>query len=127
MSDDDKFDRFMQRVLQRPLPNDSMARVRILAKELAAGALEELWNSTIFAPYRRISDEGKEGYHPQDVSIQRYLTTKWNNTYPNLQLLKNSGFLHQSDKSNFMLNQQILYPLSFHIDVKTVAHLPCLS
>ena len=34
---DDKFEAFMQRVMQRPLPNNPMARIRTLAKELAEG------------------------------------------------------------------------------------------
>ncbi len=53
-------DEFIEMVCQRPLPQNSMARIRTLAKELAEGASEEVWSSNIkdaFTPGKSIEDD----------------------------------------------------------------------
>jgi hypothetical protein len=47
VSDDDRFEQFMEKVMQRSLPHNPMARVRMLAKELAEGALDHVWDEYI--------------------------------------------------------------------------------
>lgn len=47
MTNEPNFADFIDRITQRALPRNSMARVRTLAKELAEGAAEGHWNSII--------------------------------------------------------------------------------
>jgi hypothetical protein len=47
MVDEAKFDLFIERVCGRALPQNPMAKVRTLAKELAEGAAEGHWDTTI--------------------------------------------------------------------------------
>ena len=43
MEDQEKFEVFIQKVMQRPLPSSPMERIKTLARELAEGASEEIW------------------------------------------------------------------------------------
>jgi hypothetical protein len=47
MADDKAFELWLDRVVQVPLPKNKMARVRTLAKELAAGVTEGFWNAEL--------------------------------------------------------------------------------
>lgn len=69
---------FIEQVTQRPLPQHPMTRVRVLAKELAEGAVAHLWRTYIYTFRREVADE--------NVSI--YLEKRWNNDYPSLDLLE---------------------------------------
>jgi hypothetical protein len=48
MSDEERLAQFMETVLARPLPQNPMARVRTLAKEMAEGAALSLWNIYLY-------------------------------------------------------------------------------
>lgn len=90
---------FVQRVIQRPLPSDSMGRIRTLAKELAEGAAEGLWEIAIayettetdtFGGYKYISNAFKSG------SVNFYLAQRWNNSFPDFRLLEVNGLIGRS-------------------------------
>lgn len=69
MTEQERFDAFIQRVSQRTLPANPMTRVRTLARELAEGVTEGLWElSFMFLRY------GK-----QDVEFQEYVGDRSDN------------------------------------------------
>ncbi|MAS32850.1 MAG: hypothetical protein CL610_02510 [Anaerolineaceae bacterium] len=77
-------DEFLDNVCQRPLPQNPLARIRTLAKELAEGALAEIWDVNI-----RI-DRGRV----KEASVETYFTQRWDNSYPKIPLAARSGYLH---------------------------------
>lgn len=94
MSQQNNFEAFMQEVVQREMPENRIARVRTLAKELAEGALEGFWN---------VRDMTSDG----NCSI--YLRDRWqNHFYPYLSLLEPNGYMlnNQLEKSAFDLVQE---------------------
>ena len=72
-------------VCQRPLPQNRMGRVRTLAKELAEGAAEDLWEVNV-----RLSMSD-----PTDVGVRQYIDQRWNNDYPNWILLIRNDYLDE--------------------------------
>lgn len=87
-----KFEDFMQRTLQRALPVNSMARVRVLAKEFAEGAAEELWGSAVYRAFR-------EDVYPMGEVLGQYLERRWAAKQPGAHLLISNGYLHQIESS----------------------------
>ena len=79
------FDAFMQQVTQRVLPNNSMARVRVLAKELAEGAVGAVWGYSISTFRGEVNDR----------LVMRYFQERWGDALPNLGLLIGSGYLEE--------------------------------
>ena len=84
MADEERFQAWLTKVCARELPQNPMARIRTLAKELAEGAGEEFWGITLFADRGKIADK---------QTTLTYLTHRWNNNYPNPKLLVQSGYL----------------------------------
>lgn len=89
MAEQDVSETFLQRLLQRPLPGNSMARVRTLAKELAEGAAEGVWEQEI--PYLLYGTEDAElrdylgdvaseypRFMPESPLLRRYFKERWN-------------------------------------------------
>ena len=81
-------DTFLQRVLRRSLPNNSMARVRTLAKELAEGAAEGVWEQVIYCllygqqdaelqEYLDGRDLDRPLYLPESSLLRRYFVERW--------------------------------------------------
>lgn len=94
MSEQNKFEAFLQEVLQREMPENRIARVRTLAKELAEGALAGFWN---------VRDMTSDG----NCSI--YLRDRWqDHYYPYLSLLEPNGYMqhNQLEKAAFDLVQE---------------------
>ena len=80
------FDAFMEQVKQRALPNNPMARVRVLAKELAEGAVEGVWGYTISTFRGQVNDR----------QPALYLQERWGDQLPNLGLLLGSGYIQET-------------------------------
>jgi len=76
---------FLTKVNGRPLPNNPMARIRTLAKELAEGAAEGVWGASI-STFRGSVNE---------APVQRYLTERWHDDFPHLALLINNDYLKE--------------------------------
>jgi hypothetical protein len=99
MAENDKFETFMQRVMQRPLPTNPMARMRILARETALGVLEGVW------PVHDFINDSRRLY-------KIYLEQRWNNDSPDMQIVIQNGYFSHSrglnvDKSAFDLVGEI--------------------
>jgi hypothetical protein len=74
---------FIDKVKQRPLPNNPLERMRVLAKELAEGATLELWGTHIYLFRGQINDE----------RVDPYIEQRWNNQYPFVDLLVSNGYV----------------------------------
>lgn len=93
-----ELDQFIIRTQNRPLSNSSMTRIRVLAKELAEGAIEEVWGASIPTFRGGINDP----------AVLTYLTQRWGDSPPNLDLLIHNGYLlfdaKRQDSSQAMLH-----------------------
>jgi hypothetical protein len=63
MADDKAFQDWLERIVQYPLPQNKMARVRVLAKELAEGASEGFWDTSGLRLW---------GYYPDTTELKEY-------------------------------------------------------
>jgi hypothetical protein len=81
-----ELDEFIQRLTHRMLPNNPMSRVRVLAKELAEGAVEGLWGYGISTFRGEVND----------LQVARYLQERWRDEMPNLGLLIGSGYAQET-------------------------------
>lgn len=97
-------DEFIARASQRPLPTSPMARIRTLAKELAEGAIEEVWETPIVAQKDDLPGSERRRYVPLFESLQAYLAARWNNNYPDFTLLERNGYLER-DVDTFEITQ----------------------
>jgi hypothetical protein len=116
-----ELDQYLALLAGRPLPQQPLARVRALAREIAEGALRRLWTSTInMVPvqYATIdessqlvlsADHGNGGETdavsliPGDLTLQSYWARRWG-TYkgaPALDLLVTNGYLVPGNSSRF--------------------------
>lgn len=86
MPDEQGFDRYLERLLARPLPQNAMARVRVFAKELAEGAAEGHWGTEIYA-FRGAVNETAE------PKVSAYLTRRWGENLPGFHLLVSNGYV----------------------------------
>jgi len=96
VTDDKAFQDWLDHVMQYPLPRNKIARVHILAKELAAGAIETLWDFERISLYRdRVESEDAALYVtpellarlkaedrgtvlvPVDDRLRRYFRERW--------------------------------------------------
>jgi hypothetical protein len=109
------FEAFIKRITQRPLPNNPMARVRTLAKELAEGAVEGLWHIEFFtvgfsADELAVVGDGAP-LMPEQTNLRRYFFERWVGyaQYPDLFLLARNGYLDivRSDRftATFVINK----------------------
>jgi hypothetical protein len=84
MTDTDaRFEQFMTRVLERPLPTNPMSRIRTLARELAEGAAEGVWDAGL-GQFRGMFNEER---------VLDYLRRRWDERYPAIPLLITNGYL----------------------------------
>ncbi|HEX2908775.1 MAG TPA: toll/interleukin-1 receptor domain-containing protein [Phototrophicaceae bacterium] len=104
MSDDERFQAWLDKVCARLMPQNAMARIRTLAKELAEGASEEYWKNSIFAPYTPSNSSYTESrFTPKDEFVREYLKHRWADEYPRLELLESNGYAQREDRANFVL------------------------
>lgn len=80
---DDAFERFIERVGARPLPQNPLARVRTMAKELAEGAAEGVWPVAMRQFRGTLIEE----------AVVDYVRRRWNDASPHIHLLLNNGYL----------------------------------
>lgn len=85
----DRFQPWLDQVCARPLPANPMARVRLLAKELAEGAVVGVWSPDIrtFRGEIMVSE------------MRLYFETRWGESLPNILLLIANGYL-ENEKSD---------------------------
>ena len=119
MSNHEQFEQFMDRVMQRPLPQNAMARVRLLARELAEGAALGLWDAGIshfrgaindrpVLKYRLRRWDGIQPDELEDFSQQINYTT----AAPDLSLLVRNGYLEVApNNANFYLLTRAAFDL----------------
>jgi hypothetical protein len=69
-------DEFIEKMCQRHLPQNQMARVRTLAKEMAEGVLEGVWGNSVYG------DE-----------FAAYLSKRWKSNAPPLHILAANGYI----------------------------------
>jgi hypothetical protein len=84
--------KFTQKVCQRELPVDQFLRVKILAKELAEGALENAWIARFVAYENENEYSGRTGLWFDD-DMQIYTRERWKNDYPDLTIPVAMGYL----------------------------------
>ncbi|MBI5670063.1 MAG: toll/interleukin-1 receptor domain-containing protein [Chloroflexi bacterium] len=85
MTDEERFQEWLDKVCARELPQNPMARIRTLAKELAEGAVEEWWGTAI----RTFRGE----IIPGEENVTRYLMGRWDSNAPRLGLLIHNSYL----------------------------------
>ena len=68
---------FIKHVSERPLPQNPLARIRVLAKELAEGTLVGVWDVNIRTFRGRMTDQ----------NVQMYLDLRWSGEEPHYSLL----------------------------------------
>jgi hypothetical protein len=78
-------DQFVERMIQRPLPQNPIQRIRTLAKELAEGAAGGYWGMYLYT-FRGELTGDQEG-------VLAYLEKRWNTNYPGLDLLIGNQYL----------------------------------
>jgi len=89
-------EQFIERLTQRPLPSNPMARVRTLAKELAEGAAAGHWNMYLYT-FRGALTTDQE-------AILTYFSKRWNEKQPGLDLLIGNQYLqHYSPNSDTLV------------------------
>ncbi len=76
-------DEFIKQVSERPLPQNPLARIRVLAQELAAGTLAGVWDINIRTFRGRITDQ----------DVQAYLEQRWQGDEPHYSLLYRMDYL----------------------------------
>lgn len=96
MTDEERFQAWLTKVCARELPQNPMARIRTVAKELAEGAAENHWGISIRV-FRGAIVESEE-------RVVQYLTQRWEMNYPNLTLLVSNGYL-QADNNDLYLTR----------------------
>ena len=87
-----ELDKFLEERSKIQIPSGEVARVKLLAKELALGVHRDLWPFTFRAtPFARGSIRARE-------ELQQYFEVRWGTFLPsnNLQLLIGQGFIDDS-------------------------------
>lgn len=100
MPDEAKFEVFMQRVMQREMPANPMARIRTLARELAEGTLHKLWDLSIYFASAEPDSYGHTEtiYGKFDsLEVREYLERRWKNDYPDWKFLHTNGYISWND------------------------------
>lgn len=94
MSDQTPLETFIEKVCQRPLPQNPITRVHIFAKELAEGAVENVWD-TFVSTFRG-------GINQRQV--MEYIAKRWNDDCPRISLLASNGYI-TFESNGFVLNK----------------------
>jgi len=82
---DPLYEQFLERILERPLPQNPMQRVRTLAKELAEGAAVGHWSMYLYTFRGALMGD-------QD-HLLAYMTKRWNDNFPGFDLLMGNQYL----------------------------------
>jgi hypothetical protein len=92
---------YITQVTQRAMPKSPMARVRLLAKELAEGATEELWGTTFSIYYQTEGENVDKVFSNRSENLDQYLVARWQRMPPWFALLEKNGYLVMSTQSRF--------------------------
>jgi hypothetical protein len=79
-----------------PPPNDPIERVRTLARDLAYGAITQMWSTEVRAWAQIDGSLDFSGMAGGDA-LQAMLTEKWQNSYPGFNLLEALGYVKLTD------------------------------
>ena len=82
-------DKFLEERRQIPIPSGDVARIKLLAKELALGIHRNLWTSTIWTELGDVPG----GSIPLDEKAE-YLEKRWGDHHIRLELLRGHGYIH---------------------------------
>ena len=94
--------------LEEPVPKDAMGRIRAFARDLAFGAVENLWGTT-FRISRRYDKYDELIDH--DGRILEPLMQKWNNQIPNTGIMITCGYLSlERNEKGFATYYRLLKP-----------------
>jgi hypothetical protein len=105
---------FLDRVRVRPLPQNPLAKLRMLARELAEGALEGLWDTVVFRLFR-------DQKIPVSESITAYLEQRWGDKLPGVHLLFAYGYLEQpTDTPNMGLLTKAAFDLVEEVERESI-------
>lgn len=99
MSEMNNLDKFLEERGEIPLPSGDVARVKLLAKELALGVHKNLWSLTI--PIRQGFDS-RSYFVPTDRILRDYLEIRRKDIHigRHLPLLRGHGYLDYLDSKN---------------------------
>lgn len=113
MRNQDMYEEFIQKLMSQPLPSNPLARIRILAKELAQGAAEGIWEANIpVNPHEELDPNTGQRVSTiiPDRDFEDYFLRRWSNNYPNLFLLRQNGYVDDRfrfTKASFDLIEEI--------------------
>ena len=123
MTEQTRFDGFIQRMITRPLPANPMARVRTLARELAEGVTEGLWEqSFMFFRHQKAETEyleyAGERADPETLllsespNMRSYFKQRWNAPieFIEFDLLEINGYMIVKPQSGFEVQFDITKP-----------------
>lgn len=96
---------FIEKCQKRPIPQNPMGKVKTLAKEIAEGNLEDLWEHyiSVNTEYVTKNEENTMLLHPNNKNVVMYLEQRWSNDYPSFKSLVAQGYLYQNEKYQFYI------------------------
>jgi len=99
---------YIDSLRQSPLPQNPMAQIRTLAKELAGGVTYRLWSFRVTLRIREIDDNDPPTKRliPEHEAIQTYLQERWDGyaTFPDFTLLERMGYLSEQSADRFSID-----------------------
>lgn len=110
MTDEERFQAWLDKVCARELPQNPMARIRTLAKELAEGAAKSIFSST-FVSYEGRNTGGSYGRWftgKGNRHLAEYLKARWGDDYLDLRLLITADLLEIVDADFVKLTKRAL-------------------
>ncbi len=103
---------YIESVKQFPLPQNPLAQIRLLAKEIAGGVTYRLWPFVLELRFQDIDDNGAmtQRLVPNNESIQTYLQQRWDGyaTFPDFMLLERMGYLKEQSSDRFSIQYVML-------------------
>lgn len=98
---------YIKSVKQFPLPQNPMAQIRLLAKEIAGGVAYRLWSFRVDLRIQNIdeNDPPTKRLIPEDEAIQTYLKERWGGytAFPDFTLLERMGYLSEQSADRFSI------------------------
>ncbi len=100
MTREERLELLMERVMKRPIPRNPMGRVKLLARETAEGALEEIWGVRDFI---------------NDIRYRNYRQKRWGDNFPSEQLLIQNGYFSEP-AGGYITIQQVSFDLTEEVE-----------
>lgn len=103
MTEQERFEAWLAKVCERPLPKSEMERIRTFAREMADGATKNFWD-----PFFLAARSGMEGTSNR---FKEYISAKWDDAVvPTSLILQTNGYLQDTGRGNVRLT-----PSAFHL------------